>query len=207
MTISPARRYAVAPMKFDLQLRDLKTGKTSQKTFESVEEGIAWLKDRPKYTDVMGIASHNVPRETSDELRAAMKPLDDEEKALDEQLRQEREKAVEEAAKERARAEAAEAVRHLATQASADPKRPMELRWTYKDGLSVADPADKREIPGVVREAVDAWVAERNTWVESRNQVVGDARLRAYPADIPEGKGEERILSGTFIPVAAPKKE
>ncbi len=194
-------------MKFDLQLRDLKTGNTSRKTFESVDEAKAWLADRPRYTDVMGIASHHVPRETSDELRAAMKPLDDEEKALDDALREAREKAVEQAAQERARAEAAEAARHMAAQASADPKRPMELRWTYKDGLSIADAADTREIPQVVREAVDAWVAERNTWVESRNQVVGDARLRAWPSDIPEGKGDERILSGTFIPVTAPKKD
>jgi hypothetical protein len=196
-----------AAMKFDLQLRDLKTGTTSQKTFESIEDGLAWLKQRPKFTDVMGIGSHHVPREISDQLRAAMKPLDAEEKALDNKLRDAREKAAEAAAKARAAAEAAEAAHHLAKTASADPKRPMDLRWTYKDGLSIAEAADKRDIPDVVREAVDAWVAERNSWVEGRNQVVGDARLRAWPSDIPEDEDDERIISGTFIPVAAPKKE
>ena len=80
------------PMKFDLQLRDLKTGKTSQKTFESLEDGLAWLKERPKFNDVMGVASHHMPRETEDQLRKAMRPLDDEEKALDKKLREEREK-------------------------------------------------------------------------------------------------------------------
>ena len=70
-------------MKFDLQTRDLKTGSTSPKTFESVEEGLTWLKDRPKYVDVMGIASHHVPLDISDQLKAAMGPLDYEEKALD----------------------------------------------------------------------------------------------------------------------------
>ena len=192
-------------MKFDLQLRDLKTGNTSQKTFESVEEGIAWLKDRPKYTDVLGLASHHVPGEISDQLKHAMKPLDDEEKKLDEEHREARDKAAEAAAKKRAQEEADAAARHMAAQATADPKRPMEVRWTYKDGLSLAEPGDSREISDDVRKAVEAWVAERNTWVESRNQVVGDARVRVHPTDVPEG--EERIISGTFVPVAAPKKE
>ena len=62
-------------MKFDLQTRDLKTGSTSPKTFESVEEGLTWLKARPKYVDVMGIASHHVPLDISDQLKAAMGPL------------------------------------------------------------------------------------------------------------------------------------
>ena len=70
-------------MNFDLQTRDLKTGNTSSKTFESVEESLTWLKDRPNYVDVMGIASHHVPLDISEQLKAAMRPLDDEEKALD----------------------------------------------------------------------------------------------------------------------------
>lgn len=89
-------------MKFDLQTRDLKTGNTSPKTFESVEEGLTWLKDRPKYVDVMGIASHHVPPDVSDQLKATMRPLDDEEKALDAKHKAAREQATEKAAKARA---------------------------------------------------------------------------------------------------------
>jgi hypothetical protein len=194
-------------MKFDLQIRDLKTGNTGRKTFESVDEALAWLKDRPKFTDVLGMASHHISGEISDQLKAAMRPLDDEEKALDHKQREARDKAAEAAAKKRQIEEAAAAAQQLAAEATADPKRPMEVRWTFKDGLGKATPGDTREISAEVQAEVAAWVEERNSWVESRNQVVGDARLQVWPGEIPEGKGDERIISGTFIPVAAPKKD
>jgi len=194
-------------MKVDLQTRDLKTGNTSPMTFESVEEALTWLKVRPKYVDVLGIASHHVPPDVSDQLKAAMRPLDDEEKSLDEKHRKAREGAAEKAAKARAAAEAAAAQKQLADAAKADPNRPLDVRWHHRDGLMVANAADKREISDEVRVAVEAWVAERGTWVASRQQVVGDARLQVWPSEIPEDQGDERILSGSFIPIAAPKQD
>ena len=53
------------------------------------------------------------------------------------------------------------------------------------------------------REAVEAFVAERATWVKDRNQMVGEARVELYPTELPEGV-TERVISGTFVPVAAP---
>jgi hypothetical protein len=193
-------------MKFDLQIRELKTGNTGRITFESVQEALAWLKDRPKYTEVLGMASHHISGEISDQLKAAMRPLDDEEQALEDTLREARNKAVEAAAKKLQLEIAAAAAQQLAAEGNADPKRPMELRWSYNDGLVKATPGDTREVSAEVQEAVAAWVEERNSWVESRNQIVGEARLSVWPAEIPEGKGNERILSGTFIPVTAPEK-
>ncbi len=50
----------------------------------------------------MGIASHHVPPDVSDQLKATMRPLDDEEKALDAKHKAAREQATEKAAKARA---------------------------------------------------------------------------------------------------------
>ena len=192
-------------MKFDLQLRDLSTGKTFQKTFESVEEGKQWLRQRPQGIDVLGVASHHVPKDVSNELRAAMRPLDDAERTMDQKREEERDAAVQKAAEERRQREAAEAARHAAAIATADPNRPMQLRWRFNTGLALIDPADPRPITDEARAAVDAWIAERNEWVKSRGQVVGDASIEVWPGPIPEGKGAERVISGTFIPVSAPK--
>jgi hypothetical protein len=192
-------------MKLDLQIRNLKTGDAGPKTFESVDEALAWLKERPKYTDVLGIASHHVPPEISDQLKASMRPLDDEEKELDAKLGKEREKATEAAAKKRAASEAAAAARQMAAQANADPKREMDVRWNYKDGIGPGTAGDDRPVSDDVKAAVEAWVEERQTWVAGRGQIVGDARVKVWPLEIPEG--QELIISGTFIPVTAPKKD
>lgn len=192
-------------MKFDLQLRDLTTGNGSTKTFESVDDAKKWLRDRPKGIDVLGVASMHVPREVSDDLRSAMRPLDAEEKLQERQLASARDEAAEKAAAARIAKELEEAKRHQAEMANADPNRPMSVRWTFNAGLSVTDPVDSRAISDEVRDAVKAWVAERDEWVAGRGQVVGDASLQVWPGPLPAGK-ESRVINGTFIPVTAPKK-
>src|SRR5690606_14798125 len=102
---------------------------------------------------------------------------------------------------ERAQRAVAEAQREEL--ANADPNRPLELRYTFRGDITVTTAGDDRAITEAAREAVMAWVAERNEWVESRGQVVGDANLRVYPGPVPEGA--QRIVSGTFIPVTAKK--
>lgn len=194
-------------MKLDLQVRDLQKGDRSLKTFESVEEAKAWLAERPKFTEVLGVASHQVPREVSNELRDCCRPLDQEEKLLVDQLDKALEDLARERAEQRRKKELEEAQRHRAEMADADPNRPMEVRYCFNAEMALTDPADTREITDVAREAVMAWVAERNEWVESRNQVVGDAKVQVWPGPIPEGKGDKRIVMGTFIPVTAPKKD
>ncbi len=192
-------------MKLDLQIRDLESGDRSPKAFDSVEAAKAWLKDRPKFQEVLGIASHHVPPEVSAELKDCSRPLDAEEKLRATQLDANEQAAMKKRAEERMKKELAEADKQRDAMKDADPHRPMDLRFTFSDGLKLANAMDSREITSAAREAVDAWIAERNTWVESRGQVVGDARLSVYPGELPDGVSE-RIVSGTVIPVTAPTK-
>lgn len=193
-------------MKLDLQIRDLKSGDRSPKPFDSVDAAKAWLKDRPKYMEVLGIASHHVPPEVSNELKECSRPLDPEEKIMVQQLDAAEEAAMRKRAEERMKKELAEADKQRTDMKDADPNRPMDVRFTFNAGLSVANAMDTRELTEEVRAAAMEWVAERNTWVESRNQVVGDAKLQIYPGPLPDGV-TERIVTGTFIPVTAPKKD
>jgi hypothetical protein len=192
-------------MKLDLQVRDLKSGNRFPKPFASVEEAAAWLKERPKYTEVLGIASHHVPAETSAELKACCRALDPEEELLVNELDAAEEAAARKRAEERMKREAAEAEAQRKEMQSADPNRQMELRYTFDQGLHVADSMDSRTPSEEVLAEVKAWIEERNSWVESRNQVVGEAKLSVYPGTLPEGK-TERIITGTFIPVSGPPK-
>jgi len=61
--------------------------------------------------------------------------------------------------------------------------------------LRLADP-DPREIPPVVRDAVLAWVAERNTWVHARRARVARATVTVWPAAVPGGDEAERCQAG-----------
>lgn len=193
-------------MKIDLHVRDLQKGDRRNKAFESIEEAKAWLEDRPKFTEVLGVASHHVGGEVSDELKACLRPLDEEEKLLVRQLEQAVEDRARQRAEEMRKKELKEAEKHRAEMATADPNRAMEVRYCFNAELALADAADKRDIPPEAREAVMAWVKERNTWVESRGQVVGDAKVQVWPGPIPEGKSE-RVIMGTFVPVTAAKKD
>jgi len=192
-------------MKIDLQIRDLKTGSTGQQAFESIEDCKSWLTQRPKYTEVLGIASHHVPAEISDELKAARRALDEEETALSKKLDQALESAHAAAAEARRREEQAAADKHRQEMANLDDNAPMTLRFLYNKGVCVADTADKREPSAACLADVKAWIEERNGWVESRGQVVGDANIEVYPSAKPDG-AESHIISGTFIPVSGPAK-
>ncbi len=192
-------------MKIDLQIRHLKTGETSQQKFASREEAEAWLKNRPRFVDVLGVASHHIDRDVSLALRALKRPLDDEEKALGASQDKAREEALRRQAEEQRKATAAAADKHRAAMADADPNREMDIRWRFDSGMSPADGADPRAISDEVRAAVEAWIAERNEWVKGRGQVVGEAGVKVWPAVVPEGA--QRIISGTFVPVTAPSDD
>lgn len=193
-------------MKLDLYTRNLQTGDREQKAFDSEEQALEFLQNRPKYTEVLGVASHNVPPELNRKLKDANKPLDPEEKLLEQQL----EAAAAETdrineAKRRQKAEQ-DAVKHRAAMANADPNRPMVVRFRFDQGLMLTDSADPREITDEAREAVMAWIEERNSWVEGRGQVVGEANVTVHPGPLPDGVSE-RVQMGTFVPVTAPKKD
>lgn len=185
-------------MNFDLNVRDLQKDLEGTQTFESVDAAKAWLEDRPKFIQVLGVASLHISKEVGKELRACMRPLDEDERQLKEQLATN----AEEAARQRAKAMLqAEAERHRVEMASADPNRPMDVSYRYDTEMSLIDVADAREITPEARQAIMAWVNERNTWVKSRSQVVGVANVKVWPGPIPEGKGE-RVIMGDFVPVA-----
>jgi hypothetical protein len=194
-------------MKFDLQLRDLKSGERSIKTFDDAEEAKSWLRERPKFTEVLGMASHHVSREVSDELKATMRPLDAEEQLLERQLEQAADDRMREAAEKRRAKEVAEAERMVAEMADADPNRPMEVRYRFDADLSSAVAGDERPITAEARAAVEAWVAERNEWVEARGQIIGEAKVQVWPGPIPEGEGDKRVISGSFVPVTGSKDD
>lgn len=190
----------------ELQLRDLQTGNTSHRAFDSTSTCKAWLKDRPKFTEVIGLRSKDVPDDVNDELKAACRPLDAEETTLSTQLEQALEAAHRSAAEARRKEEEAAAAKHREEMANLPPNAPMKLRYLFNKGVATSDATDTRTPSEACLEAVKAWVEERNTWVEGRGQVVGDANLEVYPGALPEGV-ESPIISGTFIPVTAPAKD
>ena len=194
-------------MKLDLYTRDLKTGKREQKMFESEQAALDFVQNRPKFTEILGVASHHVPGEVNQRLKAAYRPLDDEEKALEAKLEAAAEQEARKQAEARRQREVEAAAKHREEMKNADPNRPMEIRYRFNTELMLVDAADLREITAEVAEAVKAWVDERNEWVAGRGQVVGEAKLQVYPGPLPEGVTERVQSGGTFIPVTAPKKE
>lgn len=190
----------------DLRVCDLHTGDRTIKSFPSEEAAVAWLKDRPRFQQVLGVAMMDLAPEIDARLRAALRPLDDEEQARLTALEAELAAAARARAEEAARREEAAAAAQRAAQAAAPPDRPMEIRYRYDRGLELVDPHDSREITPEAREAVLAFVAEREEWVRDRGQVVGEAKVTVYPGALPPAAKGERVRSGSFVPVTAPAR-
>lgn len=191
--------------KITLKLQDLNTGATSFHEVDDEDTAIAYLSARPRFTDVLGVVFEGLTREQNARLRAAMRPLDEDEKAAEAVLVAAAQKAKEEARAMRLMEEEAARAAHRSALQNLDPDRVMEMRYRYDTGLAPIDPADTRVLSEEARAAVEAWIAERNEWVKDRNQVVGDARLAVWPGKLPK-PGMDRV-QGSFIPVAAPAPE
>lgn len=190
--------------KLDLRIRDLKTGETLHAAFESEEDARAWLADRPQFTEVMGVATHGLATEVYNALRAVVRPLDDEEKAFQKQLAAAEEQVDRERMALEDRIDRAEVERHKQAMRTADPDRPMMITWTYDLGVRSGDPLDPREVTEVAREAVLAWVRERDEWVKDRGQMVGEANVTVWPGALPHGETERVQRGGVFYPTTAP---
>lgn len=188
-----------------LRLRDLQTGDPFTKEFDSVGSAIPWLRERPRFTEVLGVVFEGISKEDNDRMKEAMRPLDDDERASMQRLDAAEREAKQKRAEERRReAETAEQAQREAAK-GADKDRPMEVEYRYdREELLKTDKYDDRDITDAVKEAVTAWVRERMEWVADRGQTVGQAKITLYPRDVPKGK--ERVLHGTFIPVTAPPK-
>jgi hypothetical protein len=189
-------------MKLDLQVRDLQTGVRGVRTFVSIDEAAAWLRDRPRWVEVLGVASHHVSYETSLQLKGAMRPLDEDERECVRDLEEAADEAARRKALERQKREQEEARRHAEALATADPNRAMVVHYSYTGTIRNGEPGDPREVTEAAREAVIAWVAERNEWVAGRGQVVGEASVQLWPGPLPDDESG-RIIAGTFIPVSA----
>jgi hypothetical protein len=192
--------------KLTLKLRDLSHGAGSLREFEDEAAVLAFLRDRPRFTDVLGVAGTSLTPEQNARLKAAMRPLDEDERAAERRLAEADERAAEAARALRGKEEAKARAAHRESLKNADPNRPMTVRYHYDGGIDVVDPDDPREITAEAREAVLAWVAERTTWVEPRGQMVGEAKLTVWPGPLPK-PGADRVQSGSFTPVTAPPKE
>jgi hypothetical protein len=192
-------------MKIMLKLENMKTGDSSIEEFADEEATIAWLRERPRFTDVLGVVFEGLTREQNERLKKSMRPLDDEEREAEKQLAEGRAKDAQAQREVRQKEEEAAQAAQREAQKNLNPDRPMEVRYRYDTALSVVDPNDSRDISDEVRAAVAAWVAERNEWVESRGQIVGEAKMTVFPGALPK-PGADRIQHGSFVPVTGPKK-
>lgn len=182
--------------KLSLRLRKLDSGELLVGEFEDVTAAIAWLRARPRFVEVIGVAS-TVPAGVDETtLREAVRPLDAEEQAkanaLDEERLQWLRQQIAREQEQYDRDLAAE----RAAMADADPDRPMVIAWDEREGMAIADPIDPREITDTAKRAVLAWVAERNTWVHGRRQHVARATVTVWPGPVPGGDESERCHAG-----------
>lgn len=176
--------------KIEFNIRDLKTGEVVCAEFPDLATARAWLVERPAFTQVLRLVTAVAP-ETEAQLREAMRPLDDEERAV--MLEAEDSARADHAAELAALQEAKDAT-------PKDPNRPMTLQWALRTGLSKSDASDDREITDAARTAVLAWIAERDTWVEDRGQRVAAASVSVWPGPIPGGNEADRVPpGGTFV--------
>src|SRR5262249_52439327 len=145
--------------KITLKLRDLTRGETSFKEFDDEAAVTAWLRARPNMVEVLGVVFEGLTAEQNARLKAANRPLDDDEKAAEERLTAATERAADAAKALREKENSAARAAHREALKNADPNRPMEVRYLYNADLSLTDAEDPRPISDAARAAVLAWVA------------------------------------------------
>lgn len=193
-------------MKIELRIRNLKTREGGLASFETDAEALLWLKARPPMVEVMGLAGQGqIPHDVEMRLRGAMRPLDDEEQLAERELKLAADAEDLERAKAAHAKESAQAQKHKESMATADPERLMEVHWRFDRGMSLTDVHDTRTIPDAAKDAVLAWIAERNEWVAGRGQTIGECTVKVWPAAMPKGESE-RVKEGRFFPVSHEEK-
>lgn len=187
--------------KIDLKVRKIKTGETLVATLDSFKDAVTWLGERPDYMEVMGLLSEGLTPEQDQALREALRPYSEDER----RLIAEADRAASDAIRKRLEQEQALAAlrkrEYTEAMHQADPNRPMSVHWDIEKGYSITDPYDPREVTDAARRAIEAWVAERTTWVEGRGMKVYEATVTVYPGPVPDGQEEHRVLpGGNFLP-------
>lgn len=177
---------------FEVKVRNLVTGETLVAGMPDVDACVRWLKERPQNLEILGAIS-TMSGHDRERLQGAMRPYDDGELAL--------KRKYDEARTAAAAAAYADAMAKMEAEPvedpNADPNRPMSVRWEIDEGMSTQ--GDSREINAAMREAITAWVAERNEWIHPRRQMVGEAHLEVWPNEVPEGESRVRE-GGRFFP-------
>jgi hypothetical protein len=189
-------------MAIKLRIRNLESREIGVAAFETEPEALLWLKQRPDMVEVLGIAGTTaIPMDQQERLRAAMRPLTDAEQLAERAagLAAEKERIEREAAALKKDAEAV--AKHTEAMRTGDPDRLMEVHWRFDGNMRLTDPADPRPITDAAREAVLAWIAERNEWVAGRGQCVGECTVKVWPGKMP-ANAEERVKEGRFFPVS-----
>lgn len=191
-------------MAIQLKIRDIRTGDAQVAEFEGVGDAETWLRERPRFVEVLGPASHGAI-EPGDEirLREAMRPLDDEERLAQAKQDERNAEAIRKAMAAEQERMRKEMESRRAANRDADPNRAMVVSFERGKGTRNADPGDDREVPEVVRKAVLAWVAERDTWVHARGQYVVNAQVVVWPGPVPGGSEDERVQAGGQFNVLA----
>jgi hypothetical protein len=177
-----------------LNLRDLRSGERMLAEFETLDSCADWLRERPQFVDVLGPTDENISRDVDRMLRAALRPFDAEEKALMQAQRRKHEAEVEALARREAEKHAAARAAQDESMSELGPNDEMRVHWERGGEVANAEPLDPRPVPAVVVRAVAEWVAERDTWVHPRGQIVKAATLTVWPGEVPDG--QERVQPG-----------
>lgn len=171
--------------KIELRIRRLEEGDVLVAEFPDEDSAEAWLRERPPFVEVLRMETR-VPTDVEERLRSAMRPLDDHERARQDEHQR--------ALLTQRTAEIQQV--HVADDESLAPDRLMHLQWQRGRGLTLLDATDHRTIPPIVYDAVQAWVTERDGWVADRGEQVVAATLSVWPVTVPSGREAERIVPG-----------
>lgn len=187
-----------------LRIKRIDTQESLIAEFESLEDAMTWVAERPDMVEVLGVVDPKALGETAFyKLRDATRPLDEAELAGRDAARETQRVRMREAdERESARTGSAGGLRLAPPEPAPDPSSlpeaepgdVMVIRW--QKGAPMANIADSRPIPPEVRRAVDTWIAERNTWLHPKRSHVGRAELRVQPGELSEAQEGERVETG-----------
>lgn len=183
---------------FEVKVRNLKTGEMMVASMPDAATCVEWLKERPPFIEIVSVLSDCSPAD-SQRMKEAMRPYDSVERELKAKYDAEAAAAAKAAYAKELEALEADQSASKDELAEMDPNRPIAVKYEVDEGLVVVD--DDRELTEVARAACLAWVEERNSWVASKGQLVGEAHLRVWPNEIPDGDESKRVLEGgRFFP-------
>lgn len=186
------------------EIHDLQQDRNGTAEFDSVEDAMTWLAARPPFVRVLRLARVTLAADLEAKLHAAMRPLDETERARLHELDEIREHARRQELRRMQRdAAGGDAPDHRADpDPHADPLRPMSIHWRRGEGMQIAEDGDDREIPPHVYDAVIEWIRERDRWVHGRRQHVAAAHVVVWPGEVPGGDEADRVVpGGAFEPV------